>query len=186
MSANSLAQLAVDRDKEPPHESVKTATEVLVAAVPSEALAAYTAVIGIVLAADIGATYSAFRWTAYGVFVALAALAPLVVYRHRVANSRMEKRVLPIPECLTAALAAAAWGLVMPGGPLSIVMQGNALVFATAAIALGAATIIGFATQLLGTANRKNPRVQPADQHAGVRGPGQAARVHAGNGAGHR
>ena len=55
MSAKSLAQLAAKRDKKPSGQSVvNDSTDVLVAAVPTEALAAYTAVIGVVLAANIG------------------------------------------------------------------------------------------------------------------------------------
>jgi hypothetical protein len=157
MSAKSLGELAEDRDVNPPGLSVGSATDVLVAAVPSEALAAYTTLIGIVLAASIGSAYSQFRWSAYGVFVAVAVLAPFVVYRHRVARSSKEKRIFPMEECLVAGLAAAAWGLVMPGSPMSIVLKGNALVFSTTAIVLGAATAIGFTTPLLGSANRKNP-----------------------------
>ena len=157
MSAKSLGELAEDRDVKQPGQSIGSATDVLVAAVPTEALAAYTTLIGIVLATNIGAAYSQFRWSAYGAFVALAISAPLVVYRHRVATSSKQKRIFPIEECLVAGLAAAAWGLVMPGSPLGIVLKGNALVFATTAIIVGAATVIGFATPVLGSANRKNP-----------------------------
>lgn len=158
MSANSTAELAVKRDENPRGDLVESAAQVLVAAIPTEALAAYTAIAGIVLAANIGDGYGVFRWTAYGVFIGLAMLAPLAIYRRRVVKIRKEsRRTVPIPECLVAGFAAAAWGLAMPGSPLSIVLHGNALVFATAAIALGAATLIGFSTPLLGTANRKKP-----------------------------
>lgn len=156
MSAKSLAKLAVKRDNQPRGESVKTATDVLVATIPSEALAAYTTLIGIVLAANIGSAYGAFRWTTYGAFVALAMLAPLTAYRHHFTTAKQQApRLLPVPECLMAGTAAAAWGLVMPASPLSIVFHGHALAFATTAIALGAAAIIGSATKLLGTANKK-------------------------------
>ena len=158
MSAKSLAQLAVNRDMKPPGQSVvKDSSDVLVAMVPSEALAAYTAVIGIVLAANIGSAYGAFRWSAYGAFVALAVLAPIVLFKRRTAASDKESRTLPILECLTVAIAAAAWGLVMPGSPLTTILKGNASVFATTAIVVGAAAVIGLASQRLGTANSKNP-----------------------------
>ena len=158
MSAKSLAQLATDRDMKPPGESVvEDSSDVLVAAVPSEALAAYTALIGIVLAANIGTAYGPFRWSAYGAFVALAVLAPIVLFKHRTAGSDKESRTLPILECLTAAVAAAAWGLVMPGSPLSMILKGNASVFATTAILVSAAAMIGLATGRLGTANGLNP-----------------------------
>src|SRR5690242_18569701 len=66
MSAKSLAKLAVERDTSPPGKSVvDDSTDALVAAVPTEALAAYTAVVGVVLAANIGSAYAPFRWCAY-------------------------------------------------------------------------------------------------------------------------
>lgn len=164
MSARSLAELAKERDIQPSGTLVKSATEVLVAAVPSEALAAYTALVGIMLAANIGSGYGALRWSAYGVFIALAVLAALAVYQRRIQDDDAkdkDTRRVPVWECLAAALAAAAWGLVMPGSPLGIVLQGDALVFATTAIALGAATLLGFATEILGRANGRNTPVPP-------------------------
>jgi hypothetical protein len=158
VSARSLAQLAVDRDVSRPGDPVASnSTDVLVAAVPSEALAAYTAVIGVVLASDIGSGYGPFRWSAFGVFVALAVLAPVVFFRNRAAESERDTRHAPYFECITAGVAAAAWGLVMPGSPLAMIFKGNALVFATTAILVGGATVVGLATQPLSTANGKNP-----------------------------
>jgi hypothetical protein len=175
VSAKSLAQLAVDRDMNPPGQSVvKDSTDVLVAAVPSEALAAYTAVIGVVLAANIGLAYRPFRWAAYGAFVALAVLTPIVLFKHRTVASGKDCRKLPMPECLTAGVAAAAWGLVMPGSPLTMIFKGNALVLATTAIVVGAAAVIGLATQGLGTANGKNP-VPKADGEAAAEKPAPPA-----------
>ena len=157
VSAKSLAQLAADRDTTPPGQSVvKDSTDVLVAAVPTEALAAYTAVIGVVLAANIGVSYGPFRWSAYGAFIALAVLAPLLLVKRRAAATDKDMRKLPVPECLTAGVAAAAWGLVMPGNPLTMIVKGNALVFATTAILVGTAAVISLAAQQLGTANSRN------------------------------
>ena len=170
MSAKSLAQLAADRDTAPPGQSVvKDSTDVLVAAVPTEALSAYTAVVGVVLAANIGADYGPFRWSAYVVFIVLAVLAPLMLFRQRTAASSKDIRKVPIPECLTAGVAAAAWGLVMPGNPLTMVLNGNALVFATTAILVGTLAAMGLATQQLGTANGKNSEPAADDQVLALR-----------------
>jgi hypothetical protein len=159
MPATCLAKLAVERDKNPPGRSVaENSTQVLAAAVPTEALAAYTAVVGVVLAANIGSAYGPFRWSAYGAFVALAVLAPpLALCKHRSAATGKYYRKLPILECLTAGVAAAAWGLIMPGSPLTLVYKGNALVFATTAILVGATAALGLASQRLGTANNRVP-----------------------------
>ena len=165
MSAKSLAKLAADRDTVSAGQCVvKDSSDVLVAAVPTEALSAYTAVVGVVLAANIGAGYGLFRWSAYVVFIVLAVLAPLVLFRHRTVASSMDTRKVPIPECLTAGVAAAAWGLVMPGNPLTMVLTGNSLVFATTAILVGTAAAMGLATQQLGKANSKNPEPAVDDQ----------------------
>jgi hypothetical protein len=169
----TLAKLAVDRDATRPGKSVvDDSTDALVAAVPTEALAAYTAVIGVVLAANIGSAYALFRWCAYATFIALAVLAPLSLFKQRSAASTMESRKLPIPKCLTAGAAAAAWGLVMPGNPLTLIIQGNALVFATTAILVGTVAVLGLATKWLGTANSKN-----APQTASGLGSGHRAAV---------
>jgi hypothetical protein len=169
MSARSLAQLAVDRDVNRPGDSVASnSTDVLVAAVPSEALAAYTAVIGVVLASDIGSGYGPFRWSAFGAFVALAVLAPVVFFRNRASESERDTRHAPYFECITAGVAAAAWGLVMPGSPLAMIFKGNALVFATTAILVGGATVVGLATQPLRTANGKNPAPGTAGDDEGL------------------
>ena len=135
---------------------VSNSTDVLVAAVPSEALAAYTAVTGVVLSSDIGSGYAPFRWAAFGTFVALAVLAPAVFFRNRASESERKTRHAPYFECVTAGAAAAAWGLVMPGSPLAMVFKGNAQVFATTAILVGGATVVGLATQPLRAANGMN------------------------------
>lgn len=96
MSARSLAELAVERDVRPVGEETGSATEVLVAAIPSETLAAYTALVGIVLAADVGAGYGAFRWSAYVLFVAFAFLAPYAGY-HRTVTSPQRPTIAGSP-----------------------------------------------------------------------------------------
>ena len=101
MSAKTFAKLAVKRDTTPPGKSVvDDSTDALVAAVSTEALAAYTAVVGVVLAANIGSAYAPFRWCAYAAFIALAVLAPLSLFKQRSAASTMESRKLPIPVAL--------------------------------------------------------------------------------------
>jgi hypothetical protein len=133
-------------------------------------------VIGVVLAANIGTSYGAFRWSAYGAFIALAMLAPAMLAKRNASAADKVIRKLPVPECLTAGVAAAAWGLVMPGNPLTMIIKGNALVFATTAILVGTAAIITLAAQQLGTANNKNP--VPGDRAASAaqeKGPQAAA-----------
>jgi hypothetical protein len=63
--------------------------------------------------------------TAYASFIALAVLVPFMLCRDRTAAIDKATRKLPVPECLTAGVAAAAWGLVMPGSPLAMVLNAS-------------------------------------------------------------
>jgi hypothetical protein len=129
VSLNSLANLAVQRDAGTPAKTAVAAedenpateaqnwTDVLTAAIPTEALALYTFLTGAIIA-----TISAgederltMRWIIYVAgFVIIAAY--LFGSYHRAAGKR--KRRLPLREFLSASIAFAAWGLVMPGSPL--------------------------------------------------------------------
>ena len=51
------------------------------------------------------------RWSAYLAFIALAVLAPFILFKHRTAAISKDARKFPIPGCLTADVAAAAWRL---------------------------------------------------------------------------
>src|SRR3954467_4433400 len=164
MSARTLGELAAKRDDSASGTDVSSATAALIATIPTETLAAYTAVVGTVLAANIAAQYGPFRWAIFGVFIILAFLAPMLAYRRPEASAdgaAVSRRGVPVLECSAAALAAAAWGLVMPGSPLTIVVDGNALIFATVSIVVGAAAVLSLATKFLGKANTFTPAVAP-------------------------
>jgi hypothetical protein len=163
VSANSLGELAYASDVKPPGTDLTPFYKPLVASIPSESLAGYTALISIILSADVGNGYGPFRWAAFGAFVLVAFLAPFGAFRQQVRTStpRLSHRRFPLRECSVAALAAAAWGLAMPGTPLSITVKGTAYLFATTAIVIGGAAVLLLATQVLGTANTKNPRSGP-------------------------
>ena len=157
MSATSLAKVAVERDIAEHGKTIsKSGGEVLAAAIPSEALTAYTALLGVVIAANIGDGYAAFRWAAYAAFIALAFVAPIMNYVRDARQSGDKKRKFPIPifECTIAAFAAAGLGLVMPGSALATVLSDTALVLATAAITLGTTAVIASLLPTLGTGNR--------------------------------
>jgi hypothetical protein len=53
------------------------------------------------------------------------------------------KRKFPWVETISAAVAFAAWGLVMPGSPLSVDVTGDDLTIATALISAGAVLALG-------------------------------------------
>lgn len=124
----------------------QTFIDTLTSAIPTEPLVAYTAVIGIVTAVTDPSTgnYLPFRCWAAGVFVVLTAAAVLVSYRSKAAVASpagpaatktvprpfrrlmiaQQGRAVPVPELISAVVAAAAWGAAMPGGPLSVAFTG--------------------------------------------------------------
>lgn len=156
MSANSLAQLAVETDRQPPGTVIKSSTEALIAAIPTEALAVYTALIGVMLTVtDDKNQFRPFRWAAYGTFVLLSGLIPFIMFRCRRSRESRHRR-FPLRECFTATLAAGAWGAVMPANPLSLSLSAAALTLTTATITLGSAMALALIAQYLGTANSLN------------------------------
>lgn len=117
--------------------------DVLVSAIPTEPLAAYTAIVGIA-AGTIPTTdtkhppYMAFRWATFGVFLALILVAIVLGYKRK---AGIRKR-FPVAESGAALIAGAAWGLAMPGSALNVQLAGTARTLTTASIAIGAAAIL--------------------------------------------
>ncbi len=163
MSGISLGTMAVDRDRTLKGEKVASTGKALVTAIPSEALVLYTGFVAVVIAADVGRQYGPYRWGGYAAFVALAIAVPWVTYQHSKAEMKESgpSRV-PLLECFTAAVAAAAWGLVMPGNPLSIGLAGTPLNLAVAAITFGSSALLGLLAVFLRTANDLEPSAPPA------------------------
>ncbi len=175
MSLRSLSALAIDRDQpledvdsrvglytaaglKPPGGSApgeSSAIATLTAAIPSEVLAPYTAIVGVVAGLGAHDAFAAFRWWAFGVSLALVG-AVLVINVYR-APAGKRRRNLPEAEIISAMLAFAAWGLAMPGSPLSISVHGNDLALTTAVVAIGGAFLITLITPTLGKRSRKAP-----------------------------
>jgi hypothetical protein len=93
----------------------------LESAIPAEVIALYTAIIAgceSVLAEDANDTYTPFRVALYLLGLACTAYAAARACRDNARMSRVE--ALRSPETLTAMLAFAAWGLVLPGSFLYV------------------------------------------------------------------
>ncbi|MDT7706423.1 MAG: hypothetical protein QOG20_2030 [Pseudonocardiales bacterium] len=144
-------------------------TDALTSAIPTEPLAAYTALIAVVTAA-VGSdprSYLPFRWWAFFGFLGLTAAATVIGYRQKsIAASPSEtnasagnQRPAPWLELGTALVAAAAWGLAMPGGPFSAQFTGPAQLLATGStLVLGASLVTLAATPLTrGTEINRTP-----------------------------
>src|SRR3989442_13655872 len=174
MSVNSLTTLAVQRDVEgsPTRRQVKKGEaeastqltkyqDVLMHAIPTEVLSGYTILIGITIG-TIKATKQdpnpnqllALRWWFFAGFLGATLAAVWIGYW--VKRSQTKKRRIPVPEILAATIAAAAWGLVMPGNPGAVRLSTQATTIATAAISIvGAGLVVPLSTLLTGPSETK-------------------------------
>lgn len=161
MSILSLAQVAADRDVTGRDETMsstkrkvpdsgeaepnQSTSDALLSAIPTETLAVYTGVVGIFAASDdagVTSGYLPFRWWAFGTFLALTGAA--VVLAHRVRRSAKNKTRFPVLEVFIAVLAAAVWGLAMPGSPLAIELTGTARTITISTITLLGTALVTF------------------------------------------
>lgn len=158
MSLYSLGRLARQRDFGEPMTVVgrpmaqqatvqftpQSAMETLAALIPSEALALYTAMVGVVIAEIAGgapkAQYMALRWALFGGFLLLVPLYLFIDYR----RGGKKTRFAPWVEMMSAFTAFAAWGLAMPGSPLHAVLTGAAERITAGLIVLGAVAALSF------------------------------------------
>lgn len=159
MSIRSLTSIALQRDEEPPKKLQRAPggtqppqqvpqgwSDVLIAAIPTEVLAVYTTIVGVV----VGTIQTGdddlllLRWLLYGVFAGLVAFWLVAAYRRQRAS---KARRFPVAETFAAVTAFAAWGLVMPGSPLSVSLDTDWRAIWTAIITGGAVLVLG----MLGT-----------------------------------
>jgi uncharacterized membrane-anchored protein len=136
MSVRSLTTLAVERDTE--SSDGKTYADALIGAIPTEVLALYTfvvtAIVGTITVDD--DKQLSLRWTVFAAGVAGTVVYLVVSYVR--ARRAARKRPFPGQEITAAAVAFAAWGLVMPGSPLmSMLSADNSRIWAAIITAAG-------------------------------------------------
>jgi hypothetical protein len=156
MSLSTLRTIAVQRDQSAPQRAKTkpmSATEareteersyinVLVGAIPSEPLALYTFLVGSIVATiDEGESDRlGMRWAIYGCMMLFIVLwLGIAYYRDRATG----KRRFPWVETASASVAFAAWGLVMPGSPLSVELSGDDWVVWTGIITVLGVGLLG-------------------------------------------
>ncbi|MFC5138195.1 hypothetical protein ACFPK1_08125 [Actinomycetospora rhizophila] len=113
-------------------------------------MAAYTAYIAVVeTVTSEQARFLSTRWWAFGGFMALTLLAVLVAYYRKLKQARGPRqtehpigRWVPITELAPAILAAGAWGLALPGGPLSASLTGDQSTLTVSAIIIGGGALV--------------------------------------------
>lgn len=154
MSIRSLTAMAVQRDAGVPRKPVKNKkpvdaaddtkgvqqgyADVLISSIPTEILAPYTFIVGVIVAQD--DEYLGVRW---GVYVGFFLLVGATLYGSYKRERGAKKRRFPVAEASAALIAFAAWGLVMPGSPLSAELSGGDLTVATTLITVVSAVVIG-------------------------------------------
>jgi hypothetical protein len=178
MSIRSLTSLAVERDIAPPGQLAKGGaggagggaipqqfTDAITSAIPTEPLAAYTAVVGVVAGVTTGDSYLPFRWAALAAFLVVIAAAVYVSYLTKATlgpRSLKEgnRRTFPAIELASALIAGLAWGLAMPGSALNVALKGNAATIAAASIAIGGAAVLSLLTPWLTKASKTPGQVE--------------------------
>jgi hypothetical protein len=124
--------------------------DVIVHVIPTESLSAYTALLGVAsgaITATAQRAYLPFRWWAFGGFLVVTVAATWIAYRRAArgpagVSDPKRQRAFPWAEGLAALIAAAAWGLAMPGSPLDAEISGTARTLATASIIISAASVL--------------------------------------------
>lgn len=156
-----MLQIELDRDEGPsPKKRVRrkkddsteamieeqNAKDLVIAAIPTEVLAPYTALLaGIVATIEPGESpRSTLRWWIYAAaLVAIIAFLGISYVRNRAPRTT---RKFPWAGTLAACVAFAAWGLVMPGSPLSVELSGDDLTIWTVILTIGGAFLVGLIT----------------------------------------
>jgi hypothetical protein len=180
MSLRTLSQLAARRNLVGRSEDAPVAThpesgatqwiDALVAQIPTELVAAYTALVAIVVGViPSNQSYLPLRW---GILVVAVALAPVFVIigyeatgtcatEPASARVRKHKRHVPVLECSAAAIAAATWGLATPGSPLSGTVGPTLFTICSACVAIGGATSLGVFAPWLARGNGATMIIPP-------------------------
>jgi len=163
MSMRSLTTIAAQRDhgvpqKAAPEPDTKAAAketveggflDVLVAAIPTEPLALYTFLAGVVVGTiDIGESQRlGLRWGIYAGGLVLVAAWLLSGWLGSRRDSTQS--TFPAAELSTASVAFAAWGLVMPQSPLAAELGGDNRVIWTAIITVVGVAVLGLLSRSL-------------------------------------
>jgi len=160
MSLSTLSAVAAQRDSGTPQRAKRTPAngteaektesqgyfDLLVSAIPTEPLALYTFLIAGIVATINGndSLRLDLRWTIYAVMIAFIVLWLGASYIRR--PKAEKKRRIPFVEMLSAVIAFAAWGLVMPESPLNAELSGDDQTIWTLIITVAGVALLGLLT----------------------------------------
>lgn len=122
MSIRGISVVETQRDVDTPSsrrgDADKTRSEALVEAIPTEVLGPYTALVALFIAEyEPGDWTEIGRWILYVIGLLLVPIAVFFLWKRDKAAAT--NRRVPVAGIVAATLAFGAWGLVMPGGPLT-------------------------------------------------------------------
>lgn len=131
-----------------------SAREILVAAIPGEVLAPYTALVGIIASTvdetEKGGQWLPLRWWVFAAGAVLVLVWFAMVYRsQRPSKARRRQAFYGAGAGL---VAFGAWGLVMPGSPLGERLTGATLTITLACISIGGAVVVSFLAKMFSDA----------------------------------
>jgi hypothetical protein len=170
VSIQAVSDLAVARDVGEPGSETARPSETLIKTIPTESLTAYTAFIALVQTQATAADELVdWRWGAFVGFLVLTVVAVLAAYHRKAASARPSSvpddqhwgRRTPF-ELVPVLLAAMAWGLAMPGGPLSALITGAAGALVLGAVVIGGGALVTLTAAPLRTATATPPTEEPA------------------------
>jgi hypothetical protein len=154
-------------------------TDTLISVIPTEPLSAYTALVAAFIAAlkSDQKQYLPLRWWVYAAFLVLTALAVIRAYVTKkrsvtggqataglLAQSGPGGRRFPEIELISALVAAAAWGLVTPGSPLTAQLSDDSQLFVIPTITIGTVAALSLLVSPLTQGSREQPSKSPALQ----------------------
>jgi hypothetical protein len=176
MSIRSLTTLAVARDTANHGSAVsgggagadggskqQTFADALTSAIPTEPLAAYTALIAIIAAAKSVDHYLTLRWGAYVAFLAIVVASAQISFSAKkptatpVDGTANGQRKIPLLEIMSAVTAAAAWGLAAPGSGLQVMLRGESATLTVACITIGGAALVSLMAPYLTRGSNTSP-----------------------------
>ncbi|MEU9881244.1 hypothetical protein [Streptomyces phaeochromogenes] len=144
MSTRSIARMARMRTAAGPEKPPEGATD-LASIIPTDVLGFYTGALALLIGMledEPLSDYLPLRWCLYGGGIAATGIAILIAYITDKSEQSDEERKWPFLETAFSVTAFAFWGLVIPGSPLYVFLEGPTLGITTGVLAAVGALLV--------------------------------------------
>lgn len=191
MSLGSLTDLAVRRDRTPHKGALPTRRisadrrerrageaaqkapaslgEVVVAAVPTEVVAVYTAALLLVqplVPADEPGEFVPLRWSLFAAGAVLTVAGVVVLYLRKRSETTDDRRRFPGAELATSLVAFVAWGLTVPTSALNAVLPVRLQALVTGLLLLGVGALLSLVAHPLQAGSNTSTAVADVEAEA--------------------